>query len=297
MYKLGIDTERKLIVITGLSGSGKSTLANTLSEYSGIEMYSLDTIKEKICDDYGFTNVNERHILTETAKSVFKAELLVKVRKGNSVIIEHPFSSKWQDFFNHIRNQYGYTLVVINCVSRDFENIWNAKIMRDRSYNRHLAHSAKRYIKNCIYEPDDFLYDDTYKDEEKRKFKENVYTSLKGDFVFADKELRRVLFKRKFESNKYVLLNLNRNINIYQELVENWGIEFLDIVNDIKLLDTTSYNLVDLSTPILYLVDSFDNIMDNKLWHHLRSNSNDVVIDSYGNMVFLQEIAIISQNI
>ena len=193
MYRLGIDNERKLIIVTGLSGSGKSTLAKTLSECSGIEMFSLDTVKEKMFDNYGFLNSDERYILSETAKDVFKVELLVKARKGNSVIIEYPFNTKWQDFFNLVKNQYNYTLVIINCVSRDFEAIWNAKVVRDKSKNRHLAHSAKRYIRNRIYEPDDSLYDDKYKYEEKRKLEECEYTSLKGDIEYTDKEIREVV--------------------------------------------------------------------------------------------------------
>ena len=187
------NSKNQLIVITGSTGSGKTTLAKLISKHYKIELISLDTIKEQTCDTYGFLNPFEKQLLADTAKHIFKAKLISKMRKGKSIVIEYPFNNSWQEFFNKVTNQYKYELIVVNCTSRDFDNIWEDKIARDKSESRHKSHLANKYIKWSRCEIDNTLFSDDYKALEQEKYTNNYYTSIIGDKILTDVEVRQLL--------------------------------------------------------------------------------------------------------
>lgn len=177
--------EKTLIVVTGITGSGKTTLANALGTKLHIRVESLDSQKEENYDLYGFSNLYERRILDDMSKLEFKADLVSSLRCGSSIIIEHPFSKRWQKFFQKICSEYGYKLVIINCNTRDFEEIWRAKLERDESSVRHPAHLARFYMSKTEYE----TYNADSKLREARNYYNNYYNSLSGDEVYTDKEI------------------------------------------------------------------------------------------------------------
>lgn len=110
--------------------------------------------------------------------------------------------------------------------------------------------------------------------------------------------------KAGFEiSSKYFLVDLSTmydRTNYYSMIIENLGIQFLDILEcpdtirdneHIVLYEKISFNYIDLSSPIIYFVDTFVGLFNNRLWFDLRDISKDLVIDRHGNIITLKEIA------
>ena len=60
---------------------------------------------------------------------------------------------------------------------------------------------------------------------------------------------------------------------------------------NITLYGTISFNYIDLETPILYFVDTFTSLLNNRLWFEMRNIQRDLVVDRHGNILPLRLIA------
>jgi hypothetical protein len=78
------------------------------------------------------------------------------------------------------------------------------------------------------------------------------------------------------------------------------GITYLDIIErpnatrdneHIVLYNDSSFEFIDLVTPIIYFVDTFVALFNNKLWFQMREIQNDIVVDRHGNILPLYLIA------
>lgn len=189
----GINITKPLIIISGIAGSGKSTLSIYLQDILGGKILSVDNYKQQIYDKYGFKNNYERDNLDTIAKGIFKSDLIKYARKEMDIIVEYPFNRSWQEFFNTIKQVYGYTTIIINCNTRNFDNIWKSRVERDTNFSiRPKCLTAKAYIKNELFEFANELNNKSMKQE--RKFYENnKYTSLDGDYIFTDTEIINLL--------------------------------------------------------------------------------------------------------
>lgn len=58
----------------------------------------------------------------------------------------------------------------------------------------------------------------------------------------------------------------------------------------IQIYDVLPYTFMNVKTPIIYFVDYFPSLTDNKIWAHMRSIDKDLVLDSHGNLVTLKDI-------
>lgn len=115
-----------------------------------------------------------------------KADMFLLMRENRSFIIEYPFDSTWQEFFDNIIKDYDYKSVIINCNSRTFEDIWKAREMRDSNANtRPKCLTAQAYIKGELYISNNKL-NDNYKQLKRKEYIEGKYSSLKGDYIFND---------------------------------------------------------------------------------------------------------------
>ncbi len=103
--------------------------------------------------------------------------------------------------------------------------------------------------------------------------------------------------------HKYLMLDFttlyDRN-SFYTIIKELLFIQFLDIVerpNSIRdnehivLYNDSSFEFIDLVTPIIYFVDTFIALFDNELWFHMRDIQYDLVVDRHGNILPLSLIA------
>lgn len=88
--------------------------------------------------------------------------------------------------------------------------------------------------------------------------------------------------------------------SFYKIIEESLGIQFLDIIErpntirdneHIVLYNDASFEFIDLITPILYFVDTFVSLFDNKLWFRMRDIKYDLVVDRHGNILPLYLIA------
>lgn len=69
-------------------------------------------------------------------KRLFKLQCITHMRTQDSIIVEYPFSQDWQEFFTECARGYGYKLIVINLVARDFEHAYCVRAARDRQSDR-----------------------------------------------------------------------------------------------------------------------------------------------------------------
>lgn len=190
-YDVLRNLKSSLIIVTGVSASGKSTLANKISEEYKYPLLSMDDYKIKSYEKYGFISEFERKNLWNLAKKMFCADIISYVRKRQTIIIEYPFDVSWQSFFDYITKQYKYKTIIINCNSRNFDDIWNSRLKRDLDYtNRSKCLTASKYIKDTLYEPNEKL-NNNYKEIKKKEYENNKYTSIFGNIVISDRELFR----------------------------------------------------------------------------------------------------------
>lgn len=193
LNKFVLKDDHILYVVSGISASGKTTLAKRISEKLNCKLFSLDSYKEQLYELYGFISEQERLILWNMAKYKFQAEITTTIRNGESVIVEYPFDTSWQEFFNYLSKIYSYTLVIVNCNTRSFEDIWNSRVERDSNNSiRPLCLTARSYIKNKLYEGNGKL-NISYMIKKENEYYDGKYTSLCGDFITTDCEFENYL--------------------------------------------------------------------------------------------------------
>lgn len=147
----GLKKTKTLVVITGISGTGKTTLASEMSKFLDVEMLSFDDFKVQQYETYGFTNEQERLKLWNDAKMEFLRALKLRMFTGATVIVEFPFNTTWQEDFDILRRQYQYELVILNCNTRDFDDIWKKKVERDTNPDtRRDCLGADAYVKGRL---------------------------------------------------------------------------------------------------------------------------------------------------
>ena len=165
-----LNKERVMIIITGISGSGKTTLLYKLKNSlvkQNVFYGEVDSYKIKEYEKYSFCNITEKNILKNIAIETFKADVIQKARHGVNMVLDYPFNHKWQEFFNYIRSEYKYTIVVVNCNSRSFDDIIRKKIVRDADDStRHKSLICSRYINDTYYCISDELSDDGIKKQQ-----------------------------------------------------------------------------------------------------------------------------------
>lgn len=180
-----IDVKHCLVICTGISASGKTTYAENLCRTKGIQMLSLDDFKVEAYEEFGFTSEFERLNLRQLAICKFKAELINIMRTGNSVVVEYPFDSSWQEFFDTVSKEYKYKTIVVKFDTLDFKEIWQRRVQRDSNpleNNRHISLIASKYIKGQLFENDGDLCAE-HKEEIRKQYKSGERTCLIGDIV------------------------------------------------------------------------------------------------------------------
>ena len=86
----------------------------------------------------------------------------------------------------------------------------------------------------------------------------------------------------------------------HQMIKEALVIDYLDIIErpnsqrdakEIVLYNEASFEFIDLVSPIIYFVDTFVSLFNNKLWFQMRNIKYDIVVDRHGNFMPLYLIA------
>lgn len=178
-----------LIVVTGMPGAGKTTLAYKLSERFDIACLSLDTYKEVASSKYGFNGKFERDLIFELAKSLFKADVLVNVSLGLSLIVESAFMEEWQEFFDHIVDYYNYDIIVVDCNSKSFEEVWDNRVKRDTSDERSKCLTSIEFADDTCIRKDPYLLSDEHKQNSSRLYHASYFNRINGDYHIRDNEV------------------------------------------------------------------------------------------------------------
>lgn len=184
--------EKTLIIVTGISASGKTTLATKLKEKLKFKYFALDTYKTMMYEQYGFYNETERSILWNLSKNLFELDILKEMRKGKNLILDYPFDKSWNSFFESVSKTYDYTIIVINCNTRCFDDIWESRVSRDSSNKREKCLTAQAYIKNRLYESNNKLNDE-YREIKRQEYINEKYTQIKGDKILTDLEVYGII--------------------------------------------------------------------------------------------------------
>lgn len=58
----------------------------------------------------------------------------------------------------------------------------------------------------------------------------------------------------------------------------------------LQLYDALPYTFMNVQIPIIYFVDYFPSLENNQIWAHMRNIAKDLVLDSHGNLVRLEDI-------
>lgn len=177
---------KRLIIVTGISGSGKSTISSYIYKYyKNSTLISIDTLKEKLCEVVGFYNYEQKENLKQISYNLF-IELLNECmrRYDETIIIEYPFSKKWENKFKELIYKYNYEVVTIRLKGTDYDTIYKRLKERDNSFNRHPSHSLNNY------------------NPKERKDYKSIST------------LSYEQLKQDYESNKYSSINLGKTIDI-----------------------------------------------------------------------------------
>lgn len=105
------------------------------------------------------------------------------------------------------------------------------------------------------------------------------------------------------EVHQFVMLDFSTLYDkdfFHQMIKEALVIDYLDIIErpnsqrdakEIVLYNEASFEFIDLVSPIIYFVDTFVSLFNNKLWFQMRNIKYDIVVDRHGNYMPLYLIA------
>ncbi|MDQ0361638.1 glycosyltransferase family 2 protein [Breznakia pachnodae] len=84
-------------------------------------------------------------------------------------------------------------------------------------------------------------------------------------------------------SHEYIdFFKYNLKLNIYD--VYHYPLKERNIKH-ISLSGVLESYLIDLITPVIYFVDNFTSLFDNKIWSTLRNVNHDLIVDIHGNFI------------
>lgn len=138
---------KTLILLAGYPGTGKTYMCNKITEkYDFFCSVSQDDIKEKIFDDYGYENLEERNKLTEYSREEYYKQLEKSMENGLDIISDYPFSEKQKGLIESLSEKYNYNVITIRLVA-DLDVLYERQKERDLDEKRHLSHIMSHYKK------------------------------------------------------------------------------------------------------------------------------------------------------
>lgn len=139
--------QKALILLAGPPGTGKSYFGNQiLKDMPAFEMVSPDSIREKIFDQYGFDNLEEKRRLTDLAWKEYYLVLEEKMKAEKMLLSDYPFSWKQRDRLQELTVRYGYRVITVR-LSADIRILYERQQARDLALDRHRGHIFSHYHK------------------------------------------------------------------------------------------------------------------------------------------------------
>ena len=139
--------KKYLILLAGPPATGKSYLSRLIChELPETYTVSPDELKENLADNVGFNSSEEKIELEKLVWTYYYQALDLYMKIGKQFILsEYPFSYKQQKKLGELSATYHYDVITIRLIC-DFETLWERRINRDLSPERHLS-----YITSCYH--------------------------------------------------------------------------------------------------------------------------------------------------
>ena len=138
--------KKYLILLAGPPATGKSYLSRLICQALP-ETYTVspDELKENLADNIGYNSLEEKVELEKVVWDYYYQALELYMKIGKQFILtEYPFSYKQKPILEKLTTEYKYDIITIRLVC-DFETLWNRRIQRDLSEDRHLSYILSHY--------------------------------------------------------------------------------------------------------------------------------------------------------
>ena len=138
--------KKYLILLAGPPATGKSYLSQLICQALP-ETYTIspDELKENLADNIGYNSLEEKVELEKVVWDYYYQALELYMKIGKQFILtEYPFSYKQKPILEKLTTEYKYDIITIRLVC-DFETLWNRRIQRDLSEDRHLSYILSQY--------------------------------------------------------------------------------------------------------------------------------------------------------
>lgn len=138
--------KKYLILLAGSPATGKSYLSRLICQALP-ETYTVspDELKENLADNIGYNSLQEKVELEKVVWDYYYQALELYMKIGKQFILtEYPFSYKQKPILEKLSTKYQYDIITIRLVC-DFETLWNRRIQRDLSEDRHLSYILSHY--------------------------------------------------------------------------------------------------------------------------------------------------------
>ena len=138
--------KKYLILLAGPPATGKSYLSRLICQALP-ETYTVspDELKENLADNIGYNTLEEKVELEKVVWDYYYQALELYMKIGKQFILtEYPFSYKQKPILVKLSTKYKYDIITIRLVC-DFETLWNRRIQRDLSEDRHLSYILSHY--------------------------------------------------------------------------------------------------------------------------------------------------------
>lgn len=144
--------KKTIILLAGYPATGKSYLCNKILEkFPEFIVVSQDEMKEKLFDQYGFSNMDEKVAVELKSWDAYYQKMEGCLEKGESIISDYPFSDKQKGRIEALATTYGFQVVTMRLVG-DLEVLFQRSLKRDLDPKRHLSHLVSCYHKGDILE-------------------------------------------------------------------------------------------------------------------------------------------------
>ena len=138
--------KKYLILLAGPPATGKSYLSRLICQALP-ETYTVspDELKENLADNIGYNSLEEKVELEKVVWDYYYQALELYMKIGKQFILtEYPFSYKQKPILEKLTTEYKYDIITIRLIC-DFETLWNRRIQRDLSEDRHLSYILSHY--------------------------------------------------------------------------------------------------------------------------------------------------------
>lgn len=144
--------KKTIVLLAGYPATGKSYLCHKILEkLPDFVVVSQDEMKEKLFDQYGFDNMEEKVQIENKSWTTYYETMEKCLKAGESIISDYPFSDKQKGRIAALAETYDYQVVTFRLIG-DLDVLYERSRKRDLDPGRHLSHLVSRYHKGDVLE-------------------------------------------------------------------------------------------------------------------------------------------------